>query len=338
MNKTQMTLAAIGGVIGVAVIGAGAFAYLSFAAKTAAIEGDDDGETQGLVTLVEDAQKCLKKAVFPCEKSVNELNEAREGLTIWKEEAFKFVSRGDRPIPPTSVAQFKEFMIAEAHRIADLPEGSTNKITEATFDFGPFKPFIAEGKMPEQAELKDLQRKFDDVSTLLRTMAACGVSRVSKLEVKGGEKKEAQEAEQPRRRRGQQQKKKVEEPTGMTASETYTITCRMTPSALVKTFNAFAAAERFIVVENFTLALERDTVRAALGGETKNEESATSSRRGRRRGVAVQEEQPKAEEAQAPKVSPVTDPATDSAFTAVITVTVHDFKTLEETKEEEETK
>lgn len=335
MSKIQMTLAAIGGVIGVAVIGAGAFAYLSYAAKSAAIDGDEEGETQGLVTLVEDAQKCLKKTIFPCEKSVSELKAAREGLEAWKDEAFKHVSRGDRPVPPTSVAQFKEFMIAEAHTIADLPEGTTNKVTDAAFDFGPFKPYISEGKMPEQSELKDLQRKFDDVSTLLRMMAGSGVTKVTKLELKSAEKKEA-EPEPTKRGRGKQQKK-VEEPKLVTACETYQITCRMTPSALVKTLNAFAASERYIVVNDFTLALERDAIGASLAGEAKKEE-ATTSRRGRRRSAAVEEEQPKVEGAEAPKVSLVTDPATDSAFTAVITVSVHDFKTLEETKEEEEAK
>lgn len=335
MSKIQMTLAAIGGVIGVAVIGAGAFAYLSYAAKSAAIDGDEEGETQGLVTLVEDAQKCLKKTIFPCEKSVSELKAAREGLEAWKDEAFKHVSRGDRPVPPTSVAQFKEFMIAEAHTIADLPEGTTNKVTDAAFDFGPFKPYISEGKMPEQSELKDLQRKFDDVSTLLRMMAGSGVTKVTKLELKNAEKKEA-EPEPTKRGRGKQQKK-VEEPKLVTACETYQITCRMTPSALVKTLNAFAASERYIVVNDFTLALERDAISASLAGEAKKEE-ATTSRRGRRRAAAVEEEQPKVEGAEAPKVSLVTDPATDSAFTAVITVSVHDFKTLEETKEEEEAK
>lgn len=335
MSKIQMTLAAIGGVIGVAVIGAGAFAYLSYAAKSAAIDGDEEGETQGLVTLVEDAQKCLKKTIFPCEKSVSELKAAREGLEAWKDEAFKHVSRGDRPVPPTSVAQFKEFMIAEAHTIADLPEGTTNKVTDAAFDFGPFKPYISEGKMPEQSELKDLQRKFDDVSTLLRMMAGSGVTKVTKLELKNAEKKEA-EPEPTKRGRGKQQKK-VEEPKLVTACETYQITCRMTPSALVKTLNAFASSERYIVVNDFTLALERDAIGASLAGEAKKEE-ATTSRRGRRRSAAVEEEQPKVEGAEAPKVSLVTDPATDSAFTAVITVSVHDFKTLEETKEEEEAK
>lgn len=336
MSKTQITLAAIGGVIGVAVIGAGAFAYLSFAAKSAAIDGDDEGETQGLVTLVEDAQKCLKKAIFPCEKSVSELKAAREGLVAWKDEAFKYVARGDRPIPETSVAQFKEFMIAEAHTIADLPENSTEKVTDAAFDFGPFKPYISEGKMPEQSELKSLQRKYDDVSTLLRMMAAAGVTKVTKLELKGGEKKEAEP--EPKRGRGKQQKK-VEEPKLTTASESYQITCRMTPSALVKTLNAFAAAERYIVVDGFTLTLERDAIGAALAGEVKKEE-ATTSRRGRRRAAAVEEEQPKSEgeSAEAPKVTLVTDPAADAAFTAVLTITVHDFKTLEETKEEEEAK
>lgn len=338
MSKIQITLAAIGGVIGVAVIGAMVFAYLSYAAKTAAIEGDEEGETQGLVTLVEDAQKCLKKSIFPCQKSVDELKAAREGLDGWKDEAFKLVSRGDRPIPPMSVAQFKEFVIAESHRVEQLPADSTNKITAANFEFGPFKPYIAEGKMPEQSELKDLQRKFDDAVMILETMASCGATGVSKMDVKSGEKKEVQEAEPKKKRKGAAKKKATEEPVEKTLAHTYQITCRMTPNALVKTLNAFATAERFVVVEGFTLALENDAIVASLAGETKKEEAQTSGRRRRGRAAMAVEEEKSEAAPEAPKVTVVTDPAANAAFSAVLTVTVHDFKTLEETKEEEEAK
>lgn len=331
MNKTKMTLIAVGGVLAVIVLAAAAFTYLAWAGKSAALEGDD--ETEGLEAVVEAVEQLSRKAVFPCAESVKTLTDSLDEVKAWKDESLKLVARGDRPIPPTTDAQFKSMIVGDARYLATLPEGSTNKIVAADFDFGPFKPYISEGAMPEAAQLKKLQREWDDFKLIVETLLPCGVTRVTRLEVKAVAAAEPVEAA-PRKgaKKGAKKPAKVEE-TFKPDSRTYVIGLKATPAAFVKTLNALATIDRFAVVEDFSLALERDAIASALGGE-KKEEAQTSGRR-RRRAVA-EEESTAAEGAAAPKVQLVTDPASDATFDAVVTVTVHDFKSLEEVKEEGE--
>lgn len=331
MNKTKMTLIAVGGVLTVVVLAAAAFTYLSWAGKSAALAGDD--ETEGLEAVVDAVEQLSRKSVFPCAESVKILNDSRDDVQAWKDEAFKLVSRGDHPIPPTTDAQFKSMIVGDARYLATLPDGSTNKIVSADFDFGPFKPYILEGAMPEAANLKTLQREWDDFKLLVETLVPCGVTRVTRLEVKAAAAAEPVEAA-PRKgaKKGAKKPAKVEE-TFKPDSRTYVIGLKTTPAAFVKTLNALATIDRFVVVEDFSFALERDAIATALGGE-KKEEPQTSGRRRRR--AVVEEESAAAEATAAPKVQLVTDPATDAAFDAVLTITVHDFKSLEEVKEEGE--
>ena len=337
MNKTKIILAAIGGVIGVAVLGAAVFAYFSFAAKTAAMEGDDENGVDGLETVTEKAEQLSRKSVFPCADSVKILTESREKIAEWKDEAFKLAARGDRPIVPMTPAQFKEFVIGEAHRVTGIKSDSTNTICAADFEFGPFKPYIAEGKMPEAEALKDLQRKFDDAVTIIEMLAAAGVSTVRQIDVKDVVQKVEEEAK-PKKGARRLAKKfaKDDAPAFKPETHTYEIVCKTRPAALVKALNAFATSERFMVVDNFRFALERDAIVAAFNGNEKKDEPQTGRRRRRRSSSSADESEQQAAQAEAPKVTVVTDPAVDATFDAALTVTVHDFKSMEETKEDGE--
>lgn len=333
MSKTKMMLAAIGGVIGVAVLAAAAFVFIELSAKTAAYEGDDEG-AKGLETVQEEVEQLSRKSVYPCVESVNLLDASREEVLVWKDDAFKFAARGDRPIVEMSPAQFKEFVSSEAKRLSLLPADTTNKMMTAAFEFGPFKPYIDEGKMPDQPEVKKLQRMFDDAELLIETCLQAGVAHVSRIDVKASAGAEPKEEAAPKKggRRGSSAAAKKTVETFKPESHTYELVGKVTPAAFVKLLNAFATAQRFVVVEDFKLTPERDAVLAAFGGEKKGAE-ATSGRR-RRRQQVVEEEKPA--DGEAPKVTVVTDPATDSVYDLVLTATVHDFKSLEEAKEEGE--
>lgn len=337
MNKTKIILAATGGVMLLAVLAAAVFVFLSFSAKTAALEGDDEEGVDGLETVLEKAETLSKKPVFPCAESVKAIDESRAILAQWREDAFRLAAKGDRPIPPTTPAQFKADIVNDARLLADLPQGTTNKIVAAEFEFGPFKPYISGGEMPEMAALATLQRQWDDVKTLVGMLASAGVTRVEKLDVKAVKAAEPEEEAKPKKGKPKRTAKSDEVEVFKPATQTYEIVCKVRPSAFVKALNAFATSERFIVVDDFSLALERDAIAAAFGSEAKKDDAPVSGRR-RRRQQAAEEEAEKTAEAEAPKVTPVTDPATDATFVAVLTITVHDFKSLEETKEEEETK
>lgn len=348
MSKTKITLAAIGGVSLVAILGAMIFAYLAFDAQST---GEEDLES--LVDVVRAKQHTEIKVAdgklkLPtCDASKEALDGQCEQMKIWREEAYRLAARGDTPIKPMSVAQFKEFIISEAHRMESLPVNSTNKIVEADFGFGPFKPYISEGKMPEQSELKDLQRKFDDVVRIIEMLSESGITRVKALDLdeRHAAPKASQQTETKTRGRNNKNNAQAKKPTTKEPevfkpeTHTYRVICSTTPAAFVRALNRFATCERFIVVDEFTLDLERDTIAAELSGDGKKEEFGSSRRNRGARAVEV-EEQTNEEGAAVPKVTPVTDPMTDSSFEAILTISVHDFKSLEETadKPEEEVK
>ena len=92
--------------------------------------------------------------------------------------------------------------------------------------------------------------------------------------------------------------------------------------------------ERFITVDGFTFSHERDVIAAALGGddERKGEAAAGGGRRGRRgrRAHAAEPTPQEVADAAAAKSGIVTDPQLDPPFAVTLSLTVHDFRSLEE--------
>lgn len=327
-----MMLAAVGGVSAVAVIAAGVFVWLQASAHTAALEGDE--ETEGLESVQAAADRLLRQSIRPCDESVRELTQSRDEVLAWKAETFRFAARGDRSIARQSDAAFKEFLIRDAKRLQALPEGTTNKTLEASFEFGPFKPYIAEGKMPEREALPTLQRNWDDLALIIETLSACGVSKVTAVNLEKTVAPPA--AESGKNKKAKKPSKKPVTPMFQPASFTYTLACQARPAALVKVLNAFQTSERFVVVDDFTLRRGKDTLAEALGGEKQDEPAASSRRSGRRRGARVEEvEEKKSDE---PTIAVVTDPQSDLPFEVTLKLTVHDFRSLEEAPKEEDDK
>ena len=337
MKNTKVILAALGGVILVAVLAAGFFTWCAISAKTAAIEGDEDGN-DGLETVQAKAEKLSHKSVYPCEESLKELQAAREAVTAWKDEALALASAGDRAISDTTDAAFKEFIVGDARRLTQLPADLPDKIVEQTFEFGPFKPYIAEGKMPERDELKALQRKWDDVATIIETLASNGVSRVTAIEIKAPNADKQQgggEARPRKEKRSRKQGAKAEAPTGVQpVAYTYLVTCKMRPVAFVKTLNAFEKSKRFMTIDDFSFRHDKDVIAEAFGAEKKDDSQSAGGRRGRR-GRRAQQEVAEAEDSDKPKFKTITDPMADPPFEVKLTVTVYDFKSLEVEKKEE---
>lgn len=342
MNRTKTILAAVGGFTLVAVAAAGYYAWSAQSAKTAAFEGNDDGVV-GLDAVRERAERLSRKPVYPDAESVLALTGQRDEMSAWKDEARAFVARGDRRIQPTTDAKFKDFIVGDARRLQSLPAGQDQKTLDPTFDFGPFKPYISEGKMPEQATLGELQRKWDDVATLIETLSGCGVARITSVDVKAAEKKPEEEEATSKKKGKKQQKKTASKLPDTSASQpvsyTYVIACQTRPDGLVKALNALATSERFMTVGDFTLRRGRDAIAEALGAEKKDESAPTTGRR-RRRGAAAAEAAEQAEKtaekpAEEALFTVVTDPVAEDPLDVVLTVTVSDFRTAEAAQEGE---
>lgn len=334
MNKNRMILAATGGVVALAVLGMAGLVWNAHTGKVAALEGDLDEGVDGLETVLEKAQRLSRGQVYPCEESVKAVKAKTEALSEWRKEALQFASRGDRPAEKTTPPAFKAFLVQDAKRIASLHGSVNGALVQPDFAFGPFKDYISEGKMPPEAKLAELQRRWDDVATLAETLSGCGIEELVSVEFRDGsaEDKQKEEAEQQRGQRRRQQrgrKPAAEESSFKPTAFGYTVVFRARPNALVKSLNTLATIERFVVVESVAFDRARDGLAEALGGEEKKAEAVQSGGRRRRRrgGDEPSAAQASAEESAA-KGGIVTDPVVDAPFTVTLAVTVYDFGSL----------
>lgn len=331
MNKTKIILASVGGVAALAVLVMAFLVWTSLSAKTAALEGDEEEGTPGLDEVTEKAEALSRKPVYPCVQSVKEILADREALVSWKEEALKLSARGDRPQAPTTPAAFKEFIVGDAHRLAALP-GKEGPIMNDKFDFGPFKDYISEGKMPADADLVVLQRQWDDFALLAELLQTNGVTRITSLSFKPEvAAPKVQEVKPKKAKKGKKAVTEKQTDAISTSVHGYIVTFEVRPAEFVKIMNALETAERFIVVDDFAFAREKDAIALALGvGEKKEAEQSPSRRRGRRgaRGAVPEEEKAKA----IADNGIVTDPILGPSLVVTMTVSVHDFKSMEDAK------
>lgn len=333
MDKTKMILAGTGGAIGLGVLVVGFFTWMAFSEKTAALEGDEEEMTDGLETVVSKAGSLARAKVYPCAASVTALESNRNVLVEWRAEAIKLATRGDRIYEATTPPAFKAFIVADAKRLSELPGGVAGKFTQADFAFGPFKDYVVEGKMPDAAKLSDLQRRWDDVATVVEILSQNGVRELTDIQFV--EPKEEPKAETKKSSRGKASQTPQTSQTSQT-SHTYVFAFDARPTAFGKVVNALVTSERFVAVDSFTFTRARDAIAEALGGEERKDSSARSGRRARR-GRAEAETPAAEKDASAKKKGGViTDPAADDPISVRMTVTVTDFGSLAEEKKEEQ--
>ena len=342
MNKTKLTLAVSGGIFGVAALVMAYFIWSAYAARTAALEGDD--ESEGLETCLAKAQTMSRKPVYPCAESVKAIDAKAAELAAWKTDALKLAARGDKAFPKTTPAAFKAFIVADAKRLAALPGAADGKIVKPAFDFGPFKDYITGGKMPADDKLAEFQRKWDDVATVVEFLSQAGVAELTGIAFKDAAAEQADQAADDRSRRKARAKQQAKPRKGAPEAEekqpsafTYVFTLESRAPGFVKAVNALSTAERFIVVDDFSVAQGqgRDAISDALGGDEKKSSQQASSRRSRRGRRGAAQEEPTAQADALAKSGVVTDPLLDAPKVITLTLSVYDFHSLEEEDSEE---
>lgn len=335
MNKTKMILIGIGGGVGLLVLVAAYFAWSAFSDRTIATEGDYDGEVTGFDSVMSEAQQLSRKKIYPCAASLREIESNRTVIVEWTKEATKLATRGDRTFPSTTPAQFKTDMVNEAQRLRALPGRVTGKLTKPDFAFGPFKEYVAGGSMPKDAELPELQRKWDDVVTVIETIASCGIAELTDIQFKAVEEREQgtgnrdqKKAKKPARNAKGAKKDAAE--ANAPKDFSYVISFTSRPAALVKVLNALVVCERFVTVDALTFARPKDAVASAFGEDEKKQETSGGrrGRRGRRGSGEAPSQTPGEDDKSASKNRIVTDPLLDEPMSVVLTVTVSDFNSL----------
>lgn len=338
MNRNQKTLAVSGAVTAAAVLAAGFFAWNAHSSKVAALEGDDEGG-DGLLSVEDQARTLSRKSVYPCAESVKAIEANTAAVAEWTLAARRLASRGDRPVPTMTDAQFKTDLIADAKRLAALPGAVDGRLMKPDFAFGPFRPYIAEGKMPEAERLSELIRRWDDVQLVVGTLASAGVSELIDVSFGSADSAAAKQPDQPAKgaarrparrpaaaKAGPKAKAaakggKAAEEEGGLKSFSYVFTFSARPPAFVKAVNALGTCERFVIVDSVSIARTDDPILEALGGAEKKEAARQGGRRPARRGAGAEEKKP-ADEASG---GVVTDPQADAPLKVTVSLTVCDF-------------
>jgi len=331
MNKSQIILAAIGGTAVVGALALGYFIWDASSAKDARVEALEGGVTS--------AKNIIKKLpVKPEKASLAVYKDNCKAYDDWRADAEKIAAQGDLVYENTTPAVFKTTIVAEARKIGEMPGCFDGKLVKPDFHFG-FKDYITGGALPpgDAASLKRLQREWDDVSSVLRTIAECGGVSAGIEDVKMGKAKvaavEAEEQPTANKKRKNKKAKKVAAEEEVEAAQgpaitSFTVEFKTRPSGLVKALNAFATGSRFVVVDSCTFVRERDELAEALGGDAKSaEQTSGRSRRGRKQKEA-------AEQKEEVKSGFVTDPAHASPLKVTMAFSVYDFGTLEKAQAE----
>ena len=325
MNKTKMILAGTGGAAVLVVLVLAFLTWLAYSEKTAAIEGDEENE--GLETAVAKAGTLSRSAVYPCAESVTAINSNKTLVAAWGVEARQLAASGDKSFEATTPAAFKAFIMADAKRLTSLPGRVEGKLTKPDFAFGPFKDYIAEGKLPADAELAELQRRWDDVATVVATLAESGIAELTDVQFKAtpvAAEPSDKDAKKKLGKKGKVDESAVQKP----AAYSYAFTFTAKPAGFIKAINALGVGSRFTVVDDFTFSRASDVIATALGGEERKADANQGGRgRGRRRGAFAEEQ--KTEAAAEGKNGIITDPVSDAPMTVVLNVTVYDFRSSE---------
>ena len=323
MNKTRIILASAGGAIAVGVLVTAFLLWSAYSKKSAAFAGDERND--GLETIVSQVATLMNKKPFPDKANERKLRANGQAYEDWYREIRSVASEGDWLADGACTpAQFKERIGQDAK--------ATGSIVAPDFGFGPFKDYLAD-KMPAKEALPQLQRQWYDITSLIRLLSTNGVIRLTSLEIVARAAEDIAESKSKMKSKAKAKAKaktKEAETEKQPSVETYRLSFQAKPGALVGVIRTLSFQQRFTVVDSFGFTRERDAIAEAFGaGEKKNAAAAAVGRSRRRRpgNAAAEADKPK-EEASLGGV--VFNPETDSTLNVDLTVSVYDFRSLEE--------
>lgn len=335
MNRQKLILSVTGGVIGLAVLAAGFFAWSAYSEMNAAENGDEEEGTDSIEEMIGKAKKLMRNPVPPSKESVEAIKANAGTVVEWREQAYKLASRSDWKFDETTPAAFKAYLVEDAKRLAALPGAVDGAIMKADFQFGPFRDYIAGGSMPDAAKLGELQRQWYDIAGFIELLAENGAAEITSVSLKAEEVKAEDEAAKGKNAKNKNRKKpakaanRKDGEAGKPPSTCgYVFSFNAKPAAFVKIVNRLSETNRFCTVESFTFARPKDAIAEALGGEAKAEAQQSTSGRRRRRGAQAEPEKKPEEESK--KGGIVTDPQLDAPLAVVMKVAITDFRSLED--------
>ena len=325
MTKQQKIGACLGGVFGVCALALGWFLYSAYADYQAALEGDEEEGTEGLIAAKEKNNKFYTQSnPFPSADSINQIESNKAAYASWKDQSVVLAARGDCPPPPSDLdgTVFKQTLFEQVTKMQKLPGGVGGRICADKFWFG-FDQYLGEaGKTPERMELPLLYAQFVAITNVVDLFRASGVLEIRKIErvavqtedaddqSRGGSRKKAGKG------KADSDAEAVSEPKHFDFNLEYVVRA----SAFVKVLNGLAKSPRFYVVGDFSFEHEGESLKSRLDRAASAAAGGGSSSRGRR-GRGRDRDQEKNEEAES---GVVTNPETTPILVRM-KLSVYDF-------------
>ena len=285
MTKQQKLGVCFGSAFGLCVLALGWFFYSAYADHQAALEGDEEEGTKGLVSAKEDNGKYYAQSnPFPSAEAIASVKSNEAAYAEWRAGALDLAARGDCPPPPAGLGGtvFKNHLYEQVTRMQKLPGGALGRICAPTFLFGFDVRAFERLQTQDDAEEEN--------------------ARNAKGRNKGGKgksEKDEASAEGPKR-------------------YDFRLEFTVRASAFVKVLNGLAKSPRFYVVSDFGFEHEGESLKARLDRMSSSSASGETSSRGRRRREREKKEQEVAS-------GFVANPETDPPILVHMKLSVYDF-------------
>ena len=324
MTKQQKLGACVGGVFGVCVLVLGWFLYSAYSDYQAALEGDDEEGTEGLVSAKEKNNRFYTQSnPFPSTDSIQQIESNKTVYSTWKTNAIESASRGDCPPPPSDLdgTGFKLTLFEQFTKMQKLPGGVAGRICADKFWFG-FDQYLSEaGKTPERQELPILYAQFVTITNVVDLFHSSGVLEIRKIERVTAQ---AEELDAPARGNQRNKAGKGKKPNDAGAEAPkhldFNLEYVVRASSFVKVLNGLAKSPRFYAVSDFGFEQEGESLKSRLDRAASASANGSSSSRGRR-GRGRDRDPEKGEEAES---GVVTNPETTPILVRM-KLSVYDF-------------
>ena len=288
MTKQQKIYACLGGAVGVCALALGWFLYSAYADYQAALEGDEEEGTEGLIAAKEKNNKFYTQSKpFPSSDSIKQIQSNKTVYAEWINRATVMAARGDCPPPPSDLdgTVFKQNLFEQVTRMQKYPGGVNGRICSDKFLFG-FDQYLGEaGKTPEQLELMKLYAQFVTITNVVDLFRESGVLEIRKIE-----RVEVQEDVENANARGGQRNRDGKGKAGQNAAALepkyfdFNLEYVVRASSFVKVLNGLAKSQRFYVVSNLSFEQEGESLKARLDRIESASSGGNSSSRDHRRG------------------------------------------------------
>ena len=309
LSKNRITMLAIAAVALVVVVVVAVMALGSLGTRSENMESREYGEAT--------IRKFAKAKIAPTESAVSAITSNTVLLSSWYEIAAESVSKGDfRAAKDVNEAAFKQQMIDEARELSKLPGAVNGAIVPSGFTFG-FDKYIGGGELPDKSVIAELQHQWHDIKIFVSLLAESKIEEIKKVQVIS---KPAPVEAAVKPARGSKKNAEAEKP--LCKQERYIVEFTARPGALVAALNAFATAQRFIIVDSVEFFRENDMIGTAIGSSDKKAESASAKRpRRSRRG----REESSDEKAEVKKSGFVTEPTKENPIYVRLSLVTCDF-------------